>query len=465
MFCLKPLSLCEEFISQLDLSLSQLSRKKLSRTQRVWLSICITGILLTNTVCWKRFERALIGKYSSGALSKMFRKGKIDWDKLLTASIFVILKSYGITQGLLALDDTDNKRCKKTTKIGSAHKVRDKGTGGYFNGQEILFLVLITNKVTIPVGYKFYMPQPSMSLWRKENIRLKKLGLPKNERPTKPAVDNENYPSKQQVALLLLQQFLVDFPRIKIQCVLADALYGARSFFSRAEALLGVQVISQIKRNQKIKIRGKYISVDEYFRRNPGVSRQLMIRGGDEKNVILGGARLFLKAHGCKRFIVALKYEGEEEYRYIIASDLTWRLTDIATAYTLRWLVEVFIQDWKSYEGWSQLAKQQGDDGSSKGLILSLLTDHCLILHPEQKALINRKLPALTVGSLRDLERMKAVVESIEFLFKSEESKPIIHEVSKKIAEVIPLRHSKKHMSGRDLGRLEPTPGLMRMAS
>ena len=36
-----------------------------------------------------------------------------------------------------------------------------------------------------------------------------------------------------------------------------------------------------------------------------------------------------------------MKYEGETEYRYLVATDLTWRLTDIATAYTLRWLVGV----------------------------------------------------------------------------------------------------------------------------
>lgn len=126
----------------------------------------------------------------------------------------------------------------------------------------------------------------------------------------------------------------------------------------------------------------------------------------------------------------------------------------------MRWLVEVFIQDWKSYEGWCQLAKQQGVDGSSRGLILSLLTDHCLLLHPNQKALINRKLPALTVGSLRALECMNAVIESIDYLFQSEESKAIASELSKKIAEVIPLRRSAKHMSGRNLGRLEPSPSL-----
>jgi len=38
-----------------------------------------------------------------------------------------------------------------------------------------------------------------------------------------------------------------------------------------------------------------------------------------------------------------LKYEGEDEYRYITATDLSWRAIDIVSAYALRWLVEVFI--------------------------------------------------------------------------------------------------------------------------
>lgn len=298
-----------------------------------------------------------------------------------------------------------------------------------------------------------------MSQWRKENKCLKKQGIASNERPKKPPID-ENYPSKQQLALNLLRQFHTNYPHIKVQCVLADALYGTKTFVQEAAALLNTQVISQVKCNQTIRLRGKYSRVDEYFKRNVGVPGQLTIRGDKQKTVMIHGARLFLKAHGCKRFIVALKYDGETDYRYLVASDLTWRLTDIATADTMRWLVEVFIQDWKSYEGWCQLAKQQGDDGSSRGLILSLLTDHCLLLHPEQKALINHKLPALTVGSLRDLECMKAIVESIEYLVRTEESKSIVHELSKKIAEVIPLRGSVKHMSGRDLGRLESTPSL-----
>ncbi len=33
---------------------------------------------------------------------------------------------------------------------------------------------------------------------------------------------------------------------------------------------------------------------------------------------------------------------------------------DIIEAYTLRWVVEVFFQDWKANEGWSKLTKQPG---------------------------------------------------------------------------------------------------------
>jgi hypothetical protein len=81
--------------------------------------------------------------------------------------------------------------------------------------------------------------------------------------------------------------------------------------------------------------------------------------------------------------VIALKYEGETEYRYLLATDLTWRTQDILQAATWRWLVEVFLPDWQAYEGWGTLTKQRGEEGSSRSLILSLLVDHCLLLHPD----------------------------------------------------------------------------------
>lgn len=81
-------------------------------------------------------------------------------------------------------------------------------------------------------------------------------------------------------------------------------------------------------------------------------------------------ARLHVKAHDKRQYVVALKYKNEEEYRYLVASDLSWRFADFAIMYTLRWLVEVFIQDWKVHCGWNKLSKQQGVEGSEQSIRL-----------------------------------------------------------------------------------------------
>lgn len=72
-------------------------------------------------------------------------------------------------------------------------------------------------------------------------------------------------------------------------------------------------------------------------------------RGGEPVDVIVSSARVQVCAHGKKRFVVVLKYVGETEYRYLVATDLSWRTMDIVQAHTLRGLVEVFLEDWKLY--------------------------------------------------------------------------------------------------------------------
>ena len=88
-----------------------------------------------------------------------------------------MLNQYDVTHGVLAIDDTDKRRAKKTTRIANAHKVKDKGTGGYFRGQQLIFMVLVTDIVTIPVGFRWYRPDPAMTAWYRENKKLKKAGV------------------------------------------------------------------------------------------------------------------------------------------------------------------------------------------------------------------------------------------------------------------------------------------------
>ncbi len=134
---------------------------------------------------------------------------------------------------------------------------------------------------------------------------------------------------------------------------------------------------------------------------------------------------------------------------------------DIVTAYSQRWLVEVFIQDWKANEGWATLTKLQGEKGSRRGLILSLLVDHCLFFHPEQMVRFENKLPALTVGCLRRKTNLESLFLFITEIIDSEEPH---EELERKLSimkgNLLDFDKSKKHMVGRDLGRMEPTESL-----
>ena len=455
------------FVTDLDAALGKLKpNAKLTQLQRFWLGFCLTGMLLTNSVCWAKFERASLGDYKIAALSWMFREAKVAWAYLLLASVTLVLERHGITEGVLVLDESDRARSKRTKRIHKVHKQKHKASGGYVNGQTVVLLLLVTQSVTVPVGFAFYMPDPALTVWTQEDKRLKKAGVIKKDRPVRPARSGL-YPTKTQLALRLLQAFKDAHGDIKIKAVLADALYGEAGFMDEAARIFEiVQVISQLRENQTIEYKGKKRNLKDYFNTtNKGVEVTLRVRGGKDVKATVCSARLKVNAHGKKRFVVALKYEGESDYRYLVATDMTWRTLDIIQAYTLRWLVEVFFEDWKLYEGWGREAKQLDEEGSSRGLILSLLFDHCLLLHPEQTARLENKLPAYTVGSLQRKSQMDVLLEFIKTLLEHQNPADKLKELAGLVDDVFQLMPSGKHMVGRDLGRIEPTASLQYQAA
>jgi ribosomal protein L25 (general stress protein Ctc) len=458
----EPATFIKNFIQDLDAALGELkSNAKLSGTQKIWLGFCLTGILLMNSVCWAKFERASLGTYKVSALSWMFRDAKIYWNDMLQASVILILKQYDIKEGVIAIDESDRARSKRTKRIHCVHKQKHKASGGYVNGQTVVLLLLVTESVSFPVGFAFYMPDPALTKWTKEDKCLKKSGVAKKDRPDTPQ-RNPLYPTKIQIALQLLREFKKNHADIKITAIVADALYGEAYFMTEASQLFDkVQVISQLRENQNIEYKGKKRNLKDYFNKiNGGIPAIIRVRGGKEIKVTLSSARLKVSAHGKKRFVIALKYEGENEYRYLVATQMSWRTIDIIQAYTLRWLVEVFFEDWKLYEGWGREAKQLDEKGSSRGLILSLLLDHCLLLHPEQTARIENKLPACTVGSLQRKSQMDVLLEFIKNLLNHPAPGDKIKELAELIDDTFQLMPSDKHLVGQNLGRLEPTPAL-----
>ncbi|MCP4756200.1 MAG: transposase, partial [Proteobacteria bacterium] len=138
----------------------------------------------------------------------------------------------------------------------------------------------------------------------------------------------------------------------------------------------------------------------------------------------------------------------------------SWRTLDIVQAYTLRWLVEVFFQDWKSNEGWGRLTKQPDEEGSSRSLLPSLLADHCLLLRSEQLARLEDNLPACTVGSLIEKIKVENIVQFISGLVNSDDPVKKLTLLVENADSVFKLSESAKHLGHRQLGRLEPTPSL-----
>ena len=441
----KPAPFVSAFVDAVDAALrTHQPQHALSGTQRTWLAFCITAVLVTNSICWARFARASLGTYALAALSWMFRHSKIPWAPLLVASVRVILRHHGITSGTLVVDDTDHPRSKSAKALAYLYKLRDKESGGYLWGQSLVFLVLVTPKISLPVGVVFYQPAPELSTWYTTDKRLKKQGVPPKQRPRKPA-PNPQYPTKEQLALRLLASFKTHHPEVRMHAVMADALSGTATFVDGASSLFnGVQVLSQIRSNQNIRAGTRDQHVADYFATHPGTPYRIRIRGGEEVVALVRSARLYVCAHKTKRFIVAIKYAEEETYRYLIASDLSWRTLDIVQGHTLRWLVEVFIQDWKSYEGWGQLTKQPGDEGARQSVILSLLVDHSLFLHPDQQHQLKNNLPAYTVGSLRAHVQVECLVEVISDLVSSDDPQEQLKRFSNAVHEVCAFGSSKK---------------------
>nr|WP_289623789.1 transposase [Spartinivicinus marinus] len=432
----------------------------LSRIQCRWLTIMLMGIGVTGVFCWAVFERCSLGAFKQDQLRWMFYHSKIAWSLLLQASVRQVLNHYHITRGVLIFDDSDKVRSKRTRRIKGVHKIKHKKSGGYVQGQELVFMLLVTPVATLPIAFRFYTPDPALSAWRQKNKALKRLGIPGKERPKKPK-PNPDYPTKQALALEMVEAFSLSFSDIKINAVIADALYSTAEFMDKASiATGGAQVVSQLRSNQLILSQGKKVRLTHYFARQTGVDTKLIIRGQKTQSITMLAARVYVKAHGKKRFVVALKYEGEKNYRYLVASDMSWRHGDIARVYTLRWLVEVFIEDWKQHAGWNRLAKQQGEEGSTRGVIMSLLYDHMLLLHPEQSVRLENKQPGLPVGCLTERIKTEALIKTVEAVVTADEPKQQLKAFTAAIISVLPERRSKKHLAGLDLGKQEPTDSL-----
>ena len=263
----EALPFIDEYVEELSETLGEVRPGGgLTRKQKIWLKFCLMGILITNSIKWSKFFRASLGRYKVSALSWMLRSSKIFWENILQASTLAILKKYSLEKGVLIFDDTDKERSKRTKRIYRAHKVFDKGTGGYFNGQSIVFLILVTEKITIPVGFRFYCPK---------------------EYSQECGVEHK---TKLHLGIELLKKFASDIPTFRVKAVLADALYGSKDFADDVDRIYPKsQFISQLKYDQLVSPKGRKVSVKKYFERKKCLKATIRLRGREKKGGVYWG--------------------------------------------------------------------------------------------------------------------------------------------------------------------------------
>ena len=100
----------------------------------------------------------------------------------------------------------------------------------------------------------------------------------------------------------------------------------------------------------------------------------------------------------------------------------------------------------------NKLSKQQGVEGSERGLILSLLCEHILLQHPEQICRLKNKQPGLSVGCLIERLKVDSLLNTIQDVMKATDPQKAFTELTTILKDCLPTRNSSKHMAGRDLG-------------
>lgn len=435
-----------------------------------------TAVILTHMLCFRQInlaaiERLTLSIFTLSALSIFCKRQRDAIANLYVNAVFLILLKYpGVLISFL-IDDSDKGRSKTIKVLAYVFKSICKATGGYHNCQNIVFICAVTSFVTIPIGFRFYVPDPEIRQWRESRKKIKRckrcLKRDKSKRckrcmkklkalgpkPTR----NPTYKTRLELAEDLLKKSgelltkLSKKDRIyKLTSVIADAAYMSPALVCYMKKTFPkVSFISQLRSNQMVKNKSdKYKSLKEYFSHSPRVSKQIAIRHA-KKEVEYSSARLFIKSHGERMHVVAMRYSGEQKFRYIVCSDLTWRAEDIIRHYGLRWLVEVAIWEWKQYSGIGKGACLYGVEGASCVQHLSLLGVCLFLLHPMQLLLARKGQPLYTAGCLSRRMLMDFFCQAFQNMLSQDDPHAALAQLRKGLDEVMAMKLSKKHPSGK----------------
>ena len=424
----------------------------------------LVSMLMSTMVLLGSFKITLVSvlflmRVSPSAVYAMLRRGVLPVKKLFWGGLKLSFEVFKIQGVSVLIDDTERERSKNCRSLPFVRKTICKATGGWIQAQNMVFIVLATDKVTIPIWFCFHRP----AKLSKEQKKICK----KNSKKTK--IFDRKYRTKVDLAcigIFIVSRMLKRIKRetnleFSLRLVSADNGFSSSQVQQAVDKHLNCQFISKANPRQNIFHKRKQRTLEDWFVNIKSVSKEIYLRGSKTK-IEFKSARVEVSAYGRKVHVVALRYDEKSSWQYIFATDLTWARESIIQSYSLRWLVEVFFEDWKQYDGWGVGALQRNVEGAARGSYLSLLTDLFLLHYQRTKPSLQEHVRSelYSAGTVIRLLHVEAIHQAIEDVLKHENPRKKLEEIHAKMIEIVDRRISSKHgVRWEDQG-LQSSPSL-----
>lgn len=389
----------------------------------------------------------------------MLRRSKIPMEKLFWGGIKLSFKLFKIKEVVVACDDSERERSKNCRFLPFVRKTICKATGGWVQAQNLVFIILVTNRVSIPVWYCFHRP----SRLTKQQQKICK------KNPSRVKEFDKKYRKKNELArigLYIVSRMLKKLEKeigikVNVKCVTGDNGFASSQIQQTVSKYFDCQYISKANPKQKVKFRGKKKSLESFFSARASVKQTVAIRGNNIE-LEYKAARVFVDSFRRKVHVVALRYRDDKSWQYIFGTDLTWTSETLIKAYGLRWIVEVFFEDWKKHDGWGVGALQRSVEGARQGVLLSLLTDLFLLYHQRTDTSLHEhhRNELYSAGTVTRHLQNQAIHEAIENVLDDDDPRQRLEEVKEQMFAVVDRRISSKHLQHLDFHQFQSSPSL-----
>jgi SRSO17 transposase len=218
---------------------------------------------------------------------------------------------------------------------------------------------------------------------------------------------------------IALAQKMIQALKLPMPCklyVLADSWYWAKQLVQTCR-ILGYHIISQLKSNSVVEIRGTRTQVTDLDSCTGAYRDISLVLYGKEKNLKV--AKWIGTIKGIGQVAVVVVKEKHKKTRYLVSTNIYLPALVILKYYARRWKIEQMIKDLKQRLGFGEY-QIRNLPGIHRHMAITLLSYFVLIMLKILQSLTNSTVSAEgTIRALAALVRRNILMETITITFKT----------------------------------------------